>query len=301
MTSVGGSLRRGNIKMHAGGQSSAAGAKGHPIDYLDGTQEALPASGGDGHRGSTGGGGRVRSSNQIPHSAGQEGCTSSDNDSTPGSRRESNRSGSSASPFDSTEGGGSGGAGSNAGGGPRSASSAGSGGGAVHSVPGVATRPATVGNVPFGASALSKTVSNGGRSRPRGLRPRGLSSGSFASSSSSRVNMSSMPYLSRSSAGGVEGSFSSGSNGRVNSRITEEERERMALAVAEEVAPGVSMETVVMAAVKVESVMRVLIARGYVRRKLVSEVTAFSLIMERGIEVIKVRGRKSETRLHQRA
>lgn len=59
--------------------------------------------------------------------------------------------------------------------------------------------------------------------------------------------------------------------------------------MAELMAPGVPLEVVVRASIKIESVMRVLIARGYVRRKLVSEVTAFSLIMERGIEVIKVR------------
>ncbi|CAN0048534.1 unnamed protein product, partial [Discosporangium mesarthrocarpum] len=57
--------------------------------------------------------------------------------------------------------------------------------------------------------------------------------------------------------------------------------------VAKVLAPGVPMPVVQRAAVKIQSVMRVLIARGYVRRKLVSEVTAFSVIMENGIEVIK--------------
>lgn len=209
----------------------------------------------------------------------------SDDDSTPrGLRQESSRSGSSAasaSPFDSTDGGG-GSSGAGVGdvagtGGSRSSSGAsGTGGGrAVRALPEVGTRPATVGNVPFGASALSKTRSNNGRGRPRGLRPRGNSSRSSSS---------------------FEGGSSSG-GGRMNSgRVfssrgsdRQEDREATALAVAEEVAPGVPMEEVVRAAVKIQSVVRVLIARGYVRRKLVSEVTAFSLIMERGIEVIKVR------------
>lgn len=271
-----------------GGRGGVHGGVEHI--YLDETHEVNRSSG---SRRSSSTYDRARSSSQqnsqsTPASSADQnllgGNHDSDDDSTPrGLRQESSRSGSSAasaSPFDSTDGGGGisgAGVGDMAGtGGSRSSSGASGtgGGGAVRALPEVGTRPATVGNVPFGASALSKTRSNNGRGRPRGLRPRGNSSRSFSS---------------------VDGGSASG-GGRMNSARTfssrgsdrQEEREAIALAVAEEVAPGVSMEEVVQAAVKIQSVVRVLIARGYVRRKLVSEVTAFSLIMERGIEVIKV-------------
>lgn len=168
----------------------------------------------------------------------------------------------------------------------------------VQAIPGVAMRPT---GVPFGASALSKTMPNNGRGRPRGLRPRSSTSmgsrtpgsagsnGQRPSFSATAVNPSS---LGRQAGSGSSGSARGGSGGgnalarRGSPSATFREAEARA---AEAVAPGVPVDIVVRAAIKIESVMRVLIARGYVRRKLVSEVTAFSLIMERGIEVIKVR------------
>lgn len=179
------------------------------------------------------------------------------------------------------------------------------GGGGAQAIPGVAVRPAAV---PFGASALSKTMPNSGRGRPRGLRPRSSTnlsartSGSAGSNgqrpalSATAVNPSSLGRQAgsggssaRGGGGGGGGSGGGGGNAlarRGSPSATFKEAEARA---AEAVAPGVPVDVVVRAAIKIESVMRVLIARGYVRRKLVSEVTAFSLIMERGIEVIKVR------------
>ncbi|CAM9537520.1 unnamed protein product [Pylaiella littoralis] len=172
-----------------------------------------------------------------------------------------------------------------------------SGRGGVQGIPGVALRPA----VPFGASALSKTMPNSGRGRPRGLRPRSSSSLSSRTPGSAGVNGQrpfSASAVNPSSLGRQAGSGSSsarggggGRSGGVNALARRRSpsanfREAEARA-AEAVAPGVPVDVVVASAIKIESVMRVLIARGYVRRKLVSEVTAFSLIMERGIEVIK--------------
>lgn len=166
-------------------------------------------------------------------------------------------------------------------------------GGGAQAIPGVATRPA---GVPFGASALSKNMPNSGRGRPRGLRPRVTGttprtggpqrvpsfSGSAASSTQQQFG----------STGG--GSSSSSSRHGAPSSAKAEEVEARAAGV---LAPGVPVKVAVKAAIKIESVMRVLIARGYVRRKLVSEVTAFSLIMERGIEVVKVSEKRSGSRL----
>lgn len=145
----------------------------------------------------------------------------------------------------------------------------------TRSIPGVSARPA---GVPFGASALSKTMPHDkGRPRSRGLRPRN------SGGSGGAINR--VPSFSSSS--GRQPSFQVAEGGGA---MGENEAEFLA---AQAVAPGIPVEVVVRAAVKIESVMRVLIARGYVRRKLVSEVTAFSLIMERGIEVIKVRKLKA--------
>lgn len=138
-------------------------------------------------------------------------------------------------------------------------------------------------SVPFGASALCKSIPNNGRGRPRGLRPRARSLSS-TSSSSNRVPVPKFTPNRPSSLGHGE------DPSQFRSIVSDgtEGADQTAFAVAQQVAPGVPMAVVIRAAVKIESVMRVLIARGYVRRKLVSEVTAFSLIMERGIEVIKV-------------
>lgn len=139
-------------------------------------------------------------------------------------------------------------------------------GSATRSVPGISAGP---GGVPFGASALRKTLSQDGRPRPRGLRPR-YSSGS-SNYRSNRPN----------------GTSKRGET-LTNGRATSGDAQGLERLAAEAAAPGRSFDVVVRSAIKIESIMRVLIARGYVRRKLVSEVTAFSLIMERGIEVIKV-------------
>lgn len=159
-------------------------------------------------------------------------------------------------------------------------------------IPGVSARPA---GVPFGASALSKNLSQLGRAKPRGLRPRSSfgsisRGGSVVGRSASNISPSSTtssyvqpPASAGSSGGGPAGASSRFRDGRLSdAHLGVEAR------VAELLAPGVPLEVVVRASIKIESVMRVLIARGYVRRKLVSEVTAFSLIMDRGIEVIKV-------------
>lgn len=173
-----------------------------------------------------------------------------------------------------------------------------SGRGGVQGIPGVALRPA----VPFGASALSKTMPNSGRGRPRGLRPRSSSSLSSRTPgsagvngqrpfSASAVNPSSLGRQAgsgSSSARGGGGGRSGGGNALARRRSPSANFREAEARAAEAVAPGVPVDVVVASAIKIESVMRVLIARGYVRRKLVSEVTAFSLIMERGIEVIKV-------------
>eukprot|EP00904_Undaria_pinnatifida_P001534 jgi/Undpi1/11381/HiC_scaffold_30.g13678.m1 len=156
---------------------------------------------------------------------------------------------------------------------------------------GVSARPA---GVPFGASALSKNLSQPGRAKPRGLRPRSSfgsisRGGSVVGRSASNISPSSTtssyvqpPASAGSSGGGPAGASSRFRDGRLSdAHLGVEAR------VAELLAPGVPLEVVVRASIKIESVMRVLIARGYVRRKLVSEVTAFSLIMDRGIEVIK--------------
>lgn len=152
----------------------------------------------------------------------------------------------------------------------------------VQSFPSVAA-----GGVPFGSSALSKALPNNGRGRPRGLRPRN----SFGSSSGGGSRIPVAAPLSASSQS--SGSRLSPLGGNHPPARHEDGRGGSAqdaqLEAAEIAAPGVPFEAAVQAAIKIESVMRVLIARGYVRRKLVSEVTAFSLIMERGIEVIKVR------------
>lgn len=153
----------------------------------------------------------------------------------------------------------------------------------VQSFPSVAT-----GGVPFGSSALSKALPNNGRSRPRGLRPRN----SFGSSSGGGSRIPVAAPLSASSQSSGSRLSPHGANhppARHKDRRGGSAPEAQ-LEAAEIAAPGVPFGATVQAAIKIESVMRVLIARGDVRRKLVSEVTAFSLIMERGIEVIKVRG-----------
>ena len=147
----------------------------------------------------------------------------------------------------------------------------------ARSVVGISPGP---GGVPFGASALRKTMSFDGRQRPRGLRPR-------SSNGSTLLRISSNPGLpsrstNRSNSIGKQGESIVNGEAEVGGA---QDMERLAAEIA---APGVPFDVVVRSAVKIESVMRVLIARCYVRRKLVSEVTAFSLIMERGIEVIKV-------------
>lgn len=157
----------------------------------------------------------------------------------------------------------------------------------VAPIPGVSARP---GGVPFGASALSKTMPSNGRGRPRGLRPRSSSSGTLGKPGSQQRIPSFSSSLGRhASSGSMNGAAAAGGGNSLARQgapgATFQEAEAMA---AEELAPGVPVDEAVRAAIKIESVMRVLIARGYVRRKLVSEVTAFSLIMERGIEVIKV-------------
>eukprot|EP00903_Cladosiphon_okamuranus_P009315 g8887.t1 len=162
----------------------------------------------------------------------------------------------------------------------------------VQPIPGVSARPA---GVPFGASALSKTMPHTGRGRPRGLRPRSSGAGTPGSANSQvhRVPLFSAAGRQGSSSGGAggagygSGTAAAGGNAlarRGTPSATFREAEARA---AELLAPGVPVDVAVRAAIKIESVMRVLIARGYVRRKLVSEVTAFSLIMERGIDVIK--------------
>lgn len=158
----------------------------------------------------------------------------------------------------------------------------------VQAIPGVSARPA----VPFGASALSKTMPNTGRGRPRGLRPRASGAGNSGRQGSREAQVPS--YASslgrQASSGGSASAAAAGGNNALSRRGAPSATFREAEArAAESLAPGVPVDVVVRAAIKIESVMRVLIARGYVRRKLVSEVTAFSLIMERGIEVIKVR------------
>lgn len=164
----------------------------------------------------------------------------------------------------------------------------------VAPIPGVTARPA---GVPFGASALSKTMPNNGRGRPRGLRPRSSGSGTPGSGrfgSQQRVpSFSAVPAASlgrQASSGSMSGAGGGKNSHRASSRGAPGETAFQAAeaTAAKTLAPGVPVEDAVRAAIKIESVMRVLIARGYVRRKLVSEVTAFSLIMERGIEVIKV-------------
>ncbi|CAM9959844.1 unnamed protein product, partial [Ectocarpus sp. 13 AM-2016] len=156
------------------------------------------------------------------------------------------------------------------------------GGGGAQAIPGVATRPA---GVPFGASALSKNMPHSGRGRPRGLRPR--STGTTPRSGGGgahRIPLFSGSAASKQQFGSTGGSSSSSARRGAPSSANGKDVEARAAGV---LAPGVPVEVAVKAAIKIESVMRVLIARGYVRRKLVSEVTAFSLIMERGIEVIK--------------
>lgn len=159
------------------------------------------------------------------------------------------------------------------------------GGGGAQAIPGVATRPA---GVPFGASALSKNIPNSVRGRPRGLRPRGT--GTTPRSGGGGAQR--IPSFSGSAASSTQQQFgstggSSSSSARRDAPSSGNSKDVEARA-AGVLAPRVPVEVAVNAAIKIESVMRVLIARGYVRRKLVSEVTAFSLIMERGIEVIKV-------------
>lgn len=183
-----------------------------------------------------------------------------------------------ASPFTSTDGGSTSGGGGEGCGAmrPKSVDS-----GTASAMTSVMSTVSARASIPFGASALSKHLPNNGRGRPRGLRPR---TSPLSSGSSNRISLpSKLSNLSVSSVGGIIPT-------RFESNVCETAQgERIVLGVAEQVAPGVPIAVVVRAAVKIESVMRVLIARGYVRRKLVSEVTAFSLIMERGIEVIKVR------------
>ncbi|CAM9192872.1 unnamed protein product [Ectocarpus sp. 6 AP-2014] len=159
------------------------------------------------------------------------------------------------------------------------------GGGGAQAIPGVATRPA---GVPFGASALSKNMPNSGRGRPRGLRPRGTGTTPRSGGGGGAQRIPSFSGSAASSTqqqfGSTGGSSSSSARRGAPSSANSKDVEARAAGV---LAPGVPVEVAVKAAIKIESVMRVLIARGYVRRKLVSEVTAFSLIMERGIEVIK--------------
>lgn len=248
----------------------------NPIDSADSRGGGSRRNGGGGGRAGRArrGGCREQPQQQQP----MEGSSSDDNTSVDSAQHQLDgvvsRNSSFASPSNSASSGRGG-----AGGGDRQhkTDNNGSGRGSTPGIPSVSARPA----VPFGASALSKTLPNNGRGRPRGLRPRGSSS--FGSSSSSRTPGSGLPS-SRSASVGV--------GGKTPPKFRSESgfgAEQVLRTVAQEVAPGVALEDVVRAAVKIESVMRVLIARGYVRRKLVSEVTAFSLIMERGIEVIKVR------------
>ncbi|CAB1114555.1 unnamed protein product [Ectocarpus sp. CCAP 1310/34] len=159
------------------------------------------------------------------------------------------------------------------------------GGGGAQAIPGVATRPA---GVPFGASALSKNRPNSGRGRPRGLRPRGTGTTPRGGGGGGAHRIPSFSGSAASSTqqqfGSTGGSSSSSARRGAPSSANSKDVEARAAGV---LAPGVPVQVAVRAAIKIESVMRVLIARGYVRRKLVSEVTAFSLIMERGIEVVK--------------
>ncbi|CBJ25971.1 hypothetical protein Esi_0018_0021 [Ectocarpus siliculosus] len=159
------------------------------------------------------------------------------------------------------------------------------GGGGAQAIPGVATRPA---GVPFGASALSKNMPNSGRGRPRGLRPRGTGTTPRSGGGGGAQRIPSFSGSAASSTqqqfGSTGGSSSSSARRGAPGSANRKDVEARAAGV---LAPGVPVEVAVKAAIKIESVIRVLIARGYVRRKLVSEVTAFSLIMERGIEVIK--------------
>lgn len=251
---------------------------------------------------------------------------------------------SASSPYSSTDGGGSAGAGSlrrgygggssNGGGSSRgsnshnknNASSPAKGSGSFSAVGALTTEPGggsispasgsggvrtTLGgsardsSVPFGSSALSNALPNSGRGRPRGLRPRNYASTSQGGSlnripsfSSNATSSSRVGSVGR--TGASTAPFRNGDGGGAAEDVVMEAEAQ----AAEIAAPGLPVGVVVRAAITIESVMRVLIARGYVRRKLVSEVTAFSLIMERGIEVIKVgffTGKGSEHHVYVRA
>eukprot|EP00752_Nemacystus_decipiens_P016443 g14699.t1 len=252
------------------------------VDYTDGEMGSASSSFASSPQSSVGSGGDRRGLPRGANGAGSSGSSSSINVSNQNgvrnNKNESSSPGASFSPSPSSSNGAT-----------RGGRGGGSGGGrsdGVQPIPGVSSRPA---GVPFGASALSKTMPNTGRGRPRGLRPRSSGSAGTPGSASSRGQR--VPPFS--ALGRQQGSSGTGTGGgNVNSNALARRRGANGLAEAEAraaelLAPGVPLEVVVRAAIKIESVMRVLIARGYVRRKLVSEVTAFSLIMERGIEVIK--------------
>ena len=266
----GGSYENGNTTPHDDQLDEDGNIVGE-VDYTDGEMGSVSSSFASSPQSSVGSGG------------GRRGVTSGGsggNGSTQNRGRNKNESpGASFSPSSSNGAGG----GHSGGTGGRRRSDG------VQPIPGVSARPA---GVPFGASALSKTMPNNGRGRPRGLRPRssGAAAGTPGSTTSSRGPSFSALGRQGSAASGLSAATAGGNALARRGTPSASFREAEARA-AELLAPGVPVDVVVRAAIKIESVMRVLIARGYVRRKLVSEVTAFSLIMERGIEVIKVRGK----------
>lgn len=224
-----------------------------------------------------GGGGRRRQNSK----GGGVGAQDNGSSSSSGAKKKTSTTsdGARGSGSNSTSPAGDGGRGGSSSGGGNSSSSSSTN---VQPLPSVAA-----GGVPFGSSALSKALPNNGRGRPRGLRPRN----SFGSSSGggSRIPVAA-PLSASSQSSGSRLSPQGGNHPPARHRDGRNGGAQGAqLEAAEISAPGVPFDAAVQAAIKIESVMRVLIARGYVRRKLVSEVTAFSLIMERGIEVIKVR------------
>lgn len=269
------------------------------VEYTDGEMGSVSSSFASSPQSSVGSGGGRRGVTSGGSGSGAVGGGRSSNGSNKKNRvRNKNESpGASFSPSSSAGGGGGGRSG---GGGNSSGSSRRSDD--MQPIPGVAARPA---GVPFGASALSKAMPNTGRGRPRGLRPRssaGTGGGGSASSSSQRVPPASSSLGRQGGGGGGvsggSGTAAAGGNALARRGVPSANFREAEARAAELLATGVPVDVVVRAAIKIESVMRVLIARGYVRRKLVSEVTAFSLIMERGIEVIKVRrgkgGKKGE-------
>lgn len=295
------SKQRGGAGVRAAGGSYANGNATHQsddhfeedvnnvveVDYTDGEMGSASSSFASSPHSSVGSGGGRRGAAGGGSGAGGGGGGSSNGSYQTRVRNNNESPGASFSPSPSSTGAAAGGRGR----GGKSSSGKGDG---VQPIPGVSARPA---GVPFGASALSKTMPNTGRGRPRGLRPRSSGAGTPGSANSQRVpSFSAMSRQSSTGGGGGSGAAAGAGVGagaaggnalarRGTPSATFREAEARA---AELLAPGVPVDVAVRAAIKIESVMRVLIARGYVRRKLVSEVTAFSLIMERGIEVIKV-------------